>query len=91
MCKPTIKTKSKSPDPWNACTTQIKESYFLWDTNYISSLMLNTLLGSIEWIKHKRSLIDKLILSRIIDPFKSQVLKGHIMRIKEHGAHWQIV
>jgi hypothetical protein len=30
-----------------------------------------------EWIKHKSSLIDKLTLSRFIDPFEFQVLKGY--------------
>jgi hypothetical protein len=40
-----------------------------------------------EWIKHKIPLIDKLILSRFIDPFELQVLKGLIMRIKEQGDH----
>jgi hypothetical protein len=39
------------------------------------------LLGSIEWIKHKSSLIDKLIVSRFIDLLESQVLKGRITRI----------
>jgi hypothetical protein len=33
MWKPTRKTKSKLPDSWNPRTAQIRESYFLWDTN----------------------------------------------------------
>jgi hypothetical protein len=41
--------------------------------------------------KAKKLFIDKLTLSRFIDPFEFQVLKGHIMRIKYQGAHWQIV
>jgi hypothetical protein len=47
-----------------------------------SSSMLKTLLGSMEWIKHKSSLIYKLMLSRFVDMFEFQVLKGCIMRIK---------
>jgi hypothetical protein len=91
MWKPPRRTKSKSPYSWNPCTTQIIERYLLWDTNYVSSLMSKTLLGSIEWIKHKITSIDKLILSRFLDLFESLVLKGRIMRIKEQGSHWQIV
>jgi hypothetical protein len=91
MWKPTRKTKSKLPYSWNPSTPQIRESYFLWDTNYISSSMRKTLLGSMELIKHKSSLIDKLTLSTFIDPFEFQVSKGRIMRIKEQGAHWKIV
>jgi hypothetical protein len=44
-----------------------------------------------EWIKHKSSLIDKLILSRFTDPLEFQALKGLIMRIKDQGADLQIV
>jgi hypothetical protein len=32
-----------------------RESYFLWDTNYASSLMRKTLLGSMGCIKQKSS------------------------------------
>jgi hypothetical protein len=42
-------------------------------------------------MKHKSYLIDKMIISRFIDLFKFQVSKGHIMRIKEQIARWQIV
>jgi hypothetical protein len=33
------KDKIKLPYFWNPCTTQMRESYFLWDTNYVSSSM----------------------------------------------------
>jgi hypothetical protein len=35
MWKPTRRTRSKSPDSWNPCTTKIRESYFLWDKIYV--------------------------------------------------------
>jgi hypothetical protein len=91
MWKATRRTKIKSPDSWNPCTKQIRESSFLWDANSASSLMRNSLLGSMEGIKHISYFIDKLILSRFIDMFKFQVSNGHIARIKEQGAHWHIV
>jgi hypothetical protein len=41
--------------------------------------------------KAQNSLIDKLTLSRFIDPLEFQGLKGRIIRIKEQGDHWQIL
>jgi hypothetical protein len=91
MRKATIRTERKSPYSWNPCATRIRESCFLWDTNSDYSSMLNTLLGSMEGIKHKIYLIDNMIISRFINVFDFQVSKGHTMRIKEQDARWQIV
>jgi hypothetical protein len=39
-----------------------------------------------EWIKHKSYLIDKLTLSRFIDPFEFQVLHGAYYEDKREGC-----